>query len=103
MTFAVGGFAMKGNLLLAVVMFSGSFLCGQTNAPTPDQKPTLITGGYTVRTGQAVEVHSVVARGSDLSIQGELILCRSNCELTLESVSVKADEVDFHLDTGEAE
>lgn len=93
---------MRGKVLLAVVMFSSSFVWGQTNATAPEEKQGLITGNP-VKTGQSVRVHSVELTGMELSKQGELTKCRRDCELTLGGVLVKADEIDYHSETGEAE
>ena len=45
---------MTGKVLPAVVIFSGSFVWGQTNATAPGQKPGLVTGTDRVKKGRSV-------------------------------------------------
>lgn len=89
---------MRGKALLAVVMFSSSFVWGQTNPAAPGQKPGPIAG-----TSQSGRVHRVELTGMELSRQGELTTCRRDCELTFGGVLVKASEIDYRSDTVEAE
>lgn len=93
---------MRGKALLAVVMFSSSFVWGQTNAAAPGQKPGPITG-TPPKTSQSGRVHRVELTGMELSRQGELTTCRRDCELTFGGVLVKASEIDYRSDTVEAE
>lgn len=87
---------MRGKVLLAVVIFSSSFVWGRTNAAAPQQK----RGLPTAKSSQSVRAELT---GMELRRRGELTKCRSDCELTLGGVLVKADEVDYHSETGEAE
>lgn len=94
---------MRGKVLLAVVIFASCFVWRQTNAAAPEQKPDRITGTNTVKRGQSVRAELT---GVELRKQGDLTKCRSDCELTLAKlggVLVKADEVDYHSETREAE
>ena len=94
---------MRGKVLLAVVIFSSSFVWGQTNAGLPGQKPGPIPGTPTAKTSQSARLHRVELTGTEVSKHGELTTCRRDCELTLGSVLVKASEIDYHSETGEAE
>lgn len=91
---------MRGKVLLAVVIFASCFVWGQTNAAALEQKPDRITGTNTVKTGQSARTELT---RMELRKQGDLTKCRGDCELTLGGVLVKADEVDYHSETREAE
>lgn len=94
---------MKCTVLFAIAMLFGSYLYGQTNATAPNGKAKLVTGTYATRTGQMTQVQSFVLRGADINSTNGLLSCRGDCEVTLGGALLKADEVDFHSDTGEAE
>ena len=64
----------------------------------------MITGIYTIKTAGGAETTGVVMWGMNLSTDGETFInCRGECELKIKTMLLKADEVDFHKKTGEAE
>lgn len=94
---------MRGKVLVAVVIFASSFVWGQTNVAAPGQKPGPITDTPPAKTSQSARVNRVELTGMELRKQGELTTCRRDCELTLRGVLVRASEIDYHSQTGEAD
>lgn len=94
---------MRGKVLLAVLIFSSSFVWGQTNAAAPGQKPGPITDTPPAKTSQSARVNRVELTGTEMRTQGDLTTCRRDCELTIRGVLVRADEIDYHRKTSEAE
>ncbi len=84
-------------------MLFGSYLYGQASPSAQSDKSTLVTGAFPVRSDRSNEVHGFGLRGDSVRNGNELLSCRGNCELTLGSVVLNADEVDFHSETGVAE
>ena len=93
---------MNGKVLLAVVIFFSPLLHSQTNPAGPSNKSTF-TGTYTLRTDQKPQVQNFEVKGVTVYSELGVLSCRTECEITLGSVLLKADEVDFHTSTGEAE
>jgi hypothetical protein len=94
---------MKHNALFATVILLSSYLCGQSNSAVPRDKATSVTGAFVIRTDKTSEVRGFAVWGDAVHVGDTLVSCRGGCEANLGSVLLKADEVDFHTDTGEAE
>jgi hypothetical protein len=87
-------------LTLCVLCFC-FVLVGHTNQTVARKT---ITGVYTIKTVQGAETVGVVVWGMNLSTDGTtFISCRGECELKIKTMLLKAGEVDFHNETGEAE
>ena len=93
---------MNAKVLFAVVIFFGLFLFSQTNPAGSSNKSTY-TGTYTLRTDEKVQLQSIEVKGVNVYQELGVLSCRTECEVTLGNVLLKADEVDFHTYTGEAE
>jgi lipopolysaccharide assembly outer membrane protein LptD (OstA) len=93
---------MNAKVLLAVVIFFSPLLFSQANPPGSSNKSTF-TGTYTLRTDAKQQVQNIEVKGISVYSENGILSCRAECEVTLGSVLLKADEVDFHPNTGEAE
>ncbi|MGA2099970.1 MAG: hypothetical protein ABSG34_02650 [Candidatus Sulfotelmatobacter sp.] len=89
--------------LCAVIFFTFTpFLFGQTNPTGPSNKSTY-KGTYALRIDQNPQLQRIEVTGISVYSELGVLSCRAECEVTLGSVLLKADEVDFHTNTGEAE
>jgi lipopolysaccharide assembly outer membrane protein LptD (OstA) len=88
-------------LAMVLILFS-SYLFGQANRTDANNKSTF-KGTYTLRTDQKPLAQSIELTGGSVYQEDGVLSCRSDCEVKLGYVLVKADEVDFQTYTGEAE
>jgi lipopolysaccharide assembly outer membrane protein LptD (OstA) len=93
---------MNAKVLFAIVILFSSYLFSQTNPAGSSAKSTF-TGTYTLRTDQKPQVQSIQVKGVSVYQEDGILSCRSECEVTLGNVLLKADEVDFRTYTGECE
>jgi lipopolysaccharide assembly outer membrane protein LptD (OstA) len=85
-------------LILCLISFT---LPAQTNLNASPQK--LVTAGYAAKSDGVVEIGMVELTGRKINKADSLTKCQGDCEITIHDIIVKADELDFHPDTGEAE
>lgn len=93
---------MNPKALFPIVIFFSLFLFGQTN-PDGSGNKSKYTGTYTLRTDEKVQVQSIEVKGVSVYQELGVLSCRTECEVMLGNVLLKAEEVDFHTYTGEAE
>jgi hypothetical protein len=90
---------MKTPILILCLMFFT--LPARTNLNASPQK--LVTAGYAAKNDGVVEIGMVDLTGRKINTADSLTKCQEDCEMTIHNVIVKADELDFHPNTGEAE
>ena len=94
---------MKPVISILCLMVLACILSAQTNLNRPSRK--VVSVGYKAKSGTASENGMVNVRGREVQTVDSpesLVTCRGECEMTVRNVILKADELDFHQDTGEA-
>ena len=92
---------MNASRVSACFIILGCLLPAQATLNGLPQK--VVSAGYTARSGTIVETGMVALEGREVTAAHSLVACRGDCEMTVHDVTLKADEIDFHQDTGEAE
>lgn len=93
---------MKPSMLIFCLMSVASMLLAQTNLDTSRQKKVM-AGDSAKNAGIVFETGMLTLKGREITTAHSLIKCLGDCEMIIHSVILKADALDFHQDTGEAE
>jgi lipopolysaccharide assembly outer membrane protein LptD (OstA) len=72
-------------------------------ATLDDLPQKVVSAGYTARSGTIIETGILAVKGREVTTAHSLVTCRGDCEVTVHDLTLKADEINFHQDTGEAE
>lgn len=91
---------MKSTLNLCLIFLVG-MLPAQTNLTGSSQKS--VSAGYTAKNGGTIETGMLALTGLKVATTDSVTTCRGECEMTVHGVLLKADEMDFHPNTGEVE
>jgi lipopolysaccharide assembly outer membrane protein LptD (OstA) len=89
---------MKLSRLILSLIWLACTLPAQTNVNTSSQK--LVSAGYTAKSAGIVETGMVALKGREITTADSL-MCHGDCEILVHNVVLKAEELDFHPDTGE--
>ena len=92
---------MRPSILILCLAFFASILLAQTK--TNDSQPTLVTAGYTAKSGDIVESGMVGITGREITTADSLVKCHGDCEIRIHNIVFKADELDFHSKNAEVE
>ena len=85
----------------ACFIILGCLLPAQATPQSSAQK--VVSAGYTARSDTAMETGIAALEGRELTAAHSATMCHGDCELTVHDVTVRADDITFHYDTGEAE
>jgi lipopolysaccharide assembly outer membrane protein LptD (OstA) len=80
-------------------MFLQCILLAQTNPNASRQR--LVSAGYTAKSDGIVETGMLALKGREITTAASLTKCHGDCEITIHHVTLRADELDFHPNTGE--
>lgn len=92
---------MSSSRLILCFMFLACTTLARTN-PNASQR-RLVSAGYTATSDGIVESGILALKGREIAIVASLTKCHGDCEITIHDVILKADELDFHPNTGEVE
>jgi lipopolysaccharide assembly outer membrane protein LptD (OstA) len=92
---------MRFSTLILCFMFLACTLLAQENPNASQQR--LVSAGYTAKSGGMVETGMLALKGREITTAASLTRCHGDCEITIHQVILKADELDFHSNTGEVE